>query len=57
MIESRMKRLAGHVAHGSNRKAYRVLVGKPEEKTPLVRPRRHNNIKMVVKEIGWGGKD
>jgi hypothetical protein len=47
----------GHV--GENTNAYRVLVGKPDEKTPLRRPRRrwHNNIKMDVKEIGLGGTD
>jgi hypothetical protein len=32
-------------------------VGKPEGKTPLGRPRRRwvNNIKMDLREIGWGG--
>jgi len=35
VIISRRKRLAGHVAHlGERRNAYRVLVGKPESKTP-----------------------
>jgi hypothetical protein len=39
--------------------AYRILVGKPEEKRPLGRPRRRwvNNIKMDLKEIEWGGKE
>jgi hypothetical protein len=38
---------------------YRVLVGKPEGKIPLERPRhrRENNIKMYLQEIGCGGKD
>jgi hypothetical protein len=38
---------------------YRILVGKPEGKTPLGRPRRRweDNIKMDLKEIGWGGMD
>jgi hypothetical protein len=33
--------------------------GKPEGKTPLGRPRRRweDNIKMVLREIGWGGMD
>jgi hypothetical protein len=33
-----------------------VLVGKPEEKRPLGRPRgrRENNIKMGLQEVGWG---
>jgi hypothetical protein len=39
--------------------AYRVLVGKPEGKRPLVRPGRRweDNIKMDVREIGWGRTD
>jgi hypothetical protein len=41
------------------RNAYRILVGKPEEKRPLGRPRRRwvDNIKMGLREIGWGGMD
>jgi hypothetical protein len=41
------------------RAAYRVLVGKPEGKRPLVIPRRRweNNIKMDLREVGWGGMD
>jgi hypothetical protein len=39
--------------------AYRDLVGNPEEKRPLGRPRRRreDNIKMDIREIGWGGMD
>jgi len=35
---------------------YRVLVGKPEGKIPLGRPRRRweDNIKMDIEEVGWG---
>jgi hypothetical protein len=41
MIKSRRMKLAGHVARmGEKRIAYRILVGKPEEKRPLGRPRR-----------------
>jgi hypothetical protein len=42
-----------------NRNACRILVGKPEGKRPLVRSRRRweNNIKMDLREIGWGGTD
>jgi hypothetical protein len=57
-IKSRSKRWAGHVARmGEGRKVYRVLVGKPEGKRPLGRPRLRweDVIRMVVKEIGWGG--
>jgi hypothetical protein len=41
------------------RNAYRILVGKPEGKRPLGRPRRRwlNNIKMYLREIGWDGMD
>jgi hypothetical protein len=39
--------------------AYRILVGKPEGKKPLGRPRRRwaSNIKMDLRKIGWGGMD
>jgi ferredoxin-thioredoxin reductase catalytic subunit len=49
VIKSRIMRWAGHVARmGYRRSVYRVLVGKPEEKRPFVRPRRgrEDNIKM-----------
>ena len=38
---------------------YRVLVGKPEGKKPLGKPRRRwtNNIKMDLQEVGCGGMD
>jgi hypothetical protein len=44
---------------GEKKNAYRILVGKPEGKTPLGRPRnrRRDNIKMDVREIGWDGMD
>jgi hypothetical protein len=44
---------------GTKRNAYRLLVGKPEGKGPLGRPRRMwvNNIKMDLLDIGWGGVD
>jgi hypothetical protein len=39
--------------------AYKILVGKPEGKRPLGRPRCRwvDNIKMDLREIGWGGMD
>jgi hypothetical protein len=42
--------------HGEKRKSYSVLVGKPEGKRPLGRPRRRweDNITMDLREIGWG---
>jgi hypothetical protein len=41
------------------RNAYRILVGKPERKRPLRRPRRRwvGNIKIDLREIGWDGTD
>jgi hypothetical protein len=41
------------------RKAYRILVGKPEGKRTLGRPRRRwlDNIKIDLREIGWDGMD
>jgi hypothetical protein len=45
--------------NGENRNAYRILVGKPEGKRPLGRPRRRwvDNITMDLREIGWDGVD
>jgi hypothetical protein len=44
---------------GGKRNAYRLLVGKPEGKRPLGRPRHKgvDNIKMDLLEMGWGGVD
>jgi hypothetical protein len=56
-IKSRRMSLAGHVARmGEGRNVYRVLVGKPEGKRPVERPRRRweDGIKMDLREIGWG---
>jgi hypothetical protein len=56
-IKSGRIRWAGHVTRmGEGRNVYRVLVGKPEEKRPLGRPRRRweDGIKMDLGEIGWG---
>jgi hypothetical protein len=41
------------------RNAYRLLVGKPEGKRPLGRPRRWmvDNIRMDLGEVGWGDVD
>ena len=55
VIKSRRMRWAGQVARmGEGRGVYRVWVGKPEEKTPLGRPRRRreDNIKMDLQEVG-----
>jgi hypothetical protein len=60
MIKSRNTRWAGHVARiGEKRNAFRILVGKPEGKTPLVRPRCRwvDNIKIDLRAIGWDGMD
>ena len=53
-------RWAGHVARmGERRGIRRVLVGKPEERRPLGRPRRRwdDNIEMDLKEVGCEGMD
>jgi hypothetical protein len=44
---------------GEKRKAYRLLVGKPEGKRPLGRPRRRlvDNIRIDLEEVGWGDAD
>jgi hypothetical protein len=55
VIKSRRMRWAGHVARvGEGRGIYRVLIGRPEGKRPLERPRRRweDNIKMDPREIG-----
>jgi hypothetical protein len=55
MIKSGRMRWAGHVARlGETRNAYRILVGKPEGRRPLGRPRRRlvDNIKMDLRDIG-----
>ena len=60
VIKSRRMRWAGHVARmGERRGVYRVLVGKPEGKRPLGRPRRRweDNIKIDLQEVGCGGMD
>jgi hypothetical protein len=59
-MKSRRMRWAGHVARmGAKINAYRLLVGKPDGKKPLGRPRRRwvDNIRMHVGEVGWGDVD
>jgi hypothetical protein len=60
VIKARRIRWAGHVAcMGKVRGAYNILVGRPEGRRPLERPRRRweDNIKMELKEIGFGDAD
>jgi hypothetical protein len=60
VIKSRRMRWAGHVARmDEGRGAYRILMGRPEGRRSLGRPRRRweNNIKMDLQEVGWGGMD
>jgi hypothetical protein len=60
-IKSRRMRWAGHVTRiGEERKVYKVLMGKPEGKRPLGRPRRkwEDGTRMNLRETGlglWGG--
>jgi hypothetical protein len=60
VIKARRMRWAGHVARmGEMRGSYNILVGRPEGRRPLGRPRRRweDNIKMDLKEIGFGDVD
>ena len=60
VVKSRRMRWAGHVTRmGEGRGVYRVLVGKPEGKRPLGRPRRRweDIIKMDLQEMGGGCGD
>jgi len=60
VIKSRRMRWAGHVARmGEGRDVYRVLVGKPEGRRPLDRPRHRwkDNIKIDLQEVGCGVMD
>ena len=60
VVKSRRMRWAGHEARmGKGRGVHRVLVGKPEGKRPLGRPRRRweDNIKIPLLEVGRGYGD
>jgi hypothetical protein len=60
IIKSRRMRWAGHVArNGEKGNAYRLLVGKPEGKRTLGRPRRRwvDNVRMDLGVVGWGDVD
>jgi len=60
VIKSRRMRWTGHVARmGEEREVYRDLVGKPEGRRPLGRPRRRgvDIIKMELQEVGCGYMD
>jgi hypothetical protein len=53
-MKSRRMRWPGHVAHAVMRNAKKKIVGNPEGKRPLEKPRRRweNNIKMDLRKIG-----
>ena len=60
VIKSRRMRWAGHVARmGEERGVYMVLLGKPEGRRPLGRPRRRwvDSIRMDLQEVGCGYMD
>ena len=59
VVKSRRMRWARNVARmGEDRRVHRVLVGKPEGKRPLGRPRRRwEDIKMNLQEVGGGRGD
>ena len=51
-----MKEIGGaYSTYGGRKGAYRILVGKPEEKRPFGRPtlRWEDNIKRLLQEVGW----
>jgi hypothetical protein len=59
-MKLRRMRWAGHIAHmGEGKAVYRVLVGEPEGKRPLGRPRHRweDNIKVDPQDVGCGGID
>jgi hypothetical protein len=60
VIKARRMRWAGHMARMREvRGAYNILLGRPEGRRPLGRPRRtcEDNIKMDLREIGFGDVD
>jgi hypothetical protein len=60
VIKSRRMGWEGHVERmGERRGVHRFLVGKPERKRPLGKPRRRweDNIKMDLQKVGCGGMD
>jgi hypothetical protein len=60
IMKVRRMRWAGHVARmGEKMNAYGLLVGKPEGRRPLGRPRRRwlYNIRIDLVEVGWGDVD
>ena len=60
VTKSRGMRWAGHMARmGEERAVYRILLGKPEGRRPLVRPRRRwaDNIRIDLQEVGCGYMD
>ena len=59
VVKSRRMRWAGHLARMGGRGVHRVLVGKPEGKRPLWRPRCRweDNIKMDLQEVEGGCRD
>jgi len=61
VIKSRRMRWAGHLVRmGEERGVYRVLLGKPEGRRPIGRPRRRwvdDNIRMDLQEVGCGYMD
>jgi hypothetical protein len=60
IMKLKRMRWVGHVARmGEKRNAYRLLVGKPEGRRPLGKPRRRwlDNIRMNLIKVGWGDVD
>jgi hypothetical protein len=59
ILKTRKMRWAGNVPRIRKKNSHRLLMGKPEGKRPLGRPRRRwvDNIRMDLGEVGWGDVD
>jgi hypothetical protein len=57
--EIKKNEMGGACGMGDRKGAYRILVGRPEGRRPLTRPRHRweTDIKMDLQEVGWGGTD
>jgi hypothetical protein len=58
-LHKRMRWMEHVACMGEGRGVYRILVGRPEGRRPLGRPRRgwEDNINMDLQEVGWGNMD
>jgi hypothetical protein len=59
MIKSRLKWVDHVACMGEMKSAYKILVGRPKGRRPIMKPthRWEDNIRMVLRKIGWEGVD